>query len=55
MALNAAGDKIAVGSRTPNWYLYNADTQELITSGACGSEQLECVEFSPGISSYTAE
>lgn len=48
VALNASADLLAVGSRTPNWYLYNCTTQQQITSGSCGNEQLECCQFSPG-------
>ena len=48
MALSPSGDKIAVGSRTPNFYIYTTADQQQVSTGSCGSEQLECAEFSPG-------
>jgi len=42
------GELLAVGSRTPNWYVYQVSSQQQLASGSCGSEQLECCEFSPG-------
>ncbi|XP_067939247.1 echinoderm microtubule-associated protein-like 2 isoform X2 [Watersipora subatra] len=47
VALNRSGELLVVGARTPNWYLYNCGTQQQLTKGSCGNEQLECCQFSP--------
>jgi len=48
IATHPTSDLVAIGSRTPNFYVYNTSTREEVTTGSCGDEQLECAGFSPG-------
>ena len=42
-------DLVAIGTETGRWMVLDLSLHDIITSHVDGNEQIECIEFSPGM------